>query len=158
MNPIPRKPAAMSYTVSVVLAAAAAREDLQWLHQYEGRRFEFQLLAAADRPTPRPPAEGWHDLRRLLRIRVQTIDSELRVSLQAEGYAALQRVTGQGARLSSRDGMIDLRVRFDAAGHALAVLADSPAVRRALEHLQLLLDAPPEAAAGEPGEADQEPP
>jgi hypothetical protein len=137
-----RKPRAAAYTVAVLLAAASAREDLEWVRRYADRRFEFRLLAAADRAHPQPPAGGWHDLRRLLKLDVAAAGGELRLSIQAEGYAALRRVAGRAARLQSPDGVIDLHCGFDAAGRALAVLADNDAVRNTLQHLFLTLDEP----------------
>lgn len=124
------------------MASAAAREDVEWLRRFADRRYEFRLLAAADQPRPEPPAEGWHDLRRLLKMEALVVAGELRLSVQAQGYAALQRVAGRTARLRSPDGAIDLRCGFDAAGRALVVLADSDAVRNTLGQLFLTLDEP----------------
>ena len=132
--------AATAYTTAVVLASAAAREDIEWLQRHRAGRFEFRLLAAAAQSTPLPPVEGWHDARRLLRINVAVVANELRVFVQAEGYAALQRVAGRGGRLVSANGVIDVQLTFDAAGHAVVVLADNAAVRNALESLSLTLD------------------
>jgi hypothetical protein len=137
-----RRPAAAAYTVAVLVAAAAATDDVEWLRRYADRCFEFRLLAAADRLEPEPPAQGWHDLRRLLRMEAVVAAGEVRLSVQAEGYAALQRVAGRAARLRSPDGVIDLRCGFDGAGRAIAVLADSEAVRKTLQHLFLTLEEP----------------
>ena len=142
MSTDPRKPRAAAYTVAVLVAAASAREDMEWLRQHADRRYEFRLLAAAGRSAPEPPAGGWHDLRRLLKMEVVVAAGELRLSVQAEGYAALQRVATRAARLRSPDGLIDLRCGFDAAGRAVAVLENSEAIRKALEHLFLTLDEP----------------
>jgi hypothetical protein len=132
----------VAYTVAVLMASASAREDIDWLRRFADRRYEFRLLAAADRPRPEPPAEGWYDLRQLLKMEVLVVAGELRLSVQAQGYAALQRVAGRAARLRSPDGAIDLRCGFDGAGRALAVLADSDAVRNTLGQLFLTLDEP----------------
>ncbi len=144
-----RKPAATAYTVAVVLASALAAEDLRWLRGRAERSYEFRLLAAADRELPDPPAQGWYDLRHLLKIVMVSAAGELRLSVQAEGYAALLRVTNRAARLRSPDGAIDLRLGFDGTGHALAVLADTPMVRSALAHFHLTLD-DPESAGKDP--------
>jgi hypothetical protein len=135
-----RRPAALSHTIAVVLASAAARADLMWLQHRVERRFEFRLLAAAGQETPELPARGWHDLRRLLKIQALTLGSELRLSIQAEGYAALRRVAGRNARLTSADGALDVRFRFDGAGNAFAALESTASVRNALAHLRLVLD------------------
>lgn len=147
MSSIPRRPRAAAYTVAVLSASALAREDIEWLRHFADRRYEFRLLAAADQLQPEAPAGGWHDLRRLLKMEVVAAAGELRLSVQAEGYAALQRVAGRAAHLRSPDGVIDLRCGFDSAGRAFAVLADSEAVRRTLQHLLLTVDEPHDDAA-----------
>lgn len=131
------KPAAVLHTVSVLLNGALAREDLRWLQGLADRRYEFRLLAAADREVPEPPEGGWYDLRHLLKATVASSNGELRLTVQAEGYAALVRVANRASRLHSPDGMIDLRLGFDGAGRALAVLQDTPEVRRALAQIFL---------------------
>lgn len=131
------KAAAVVHTVSVLLNAALAREDLRWLQGLADRRYEFRLLAAADRQVPELPERGWHDLRHLLKVTVASSNGELRLTVQAEGYAALVRVANRASRLHSPDGMIDLRLGFDGAGRALAVLEDTPEVRRALTQIFL---------------------
>ena len=131
------KPAAVVHTVSVLLNAALAREDLRWLQRLADRRYEFRLLAAADREVPELPERGWYDLRHLLKATVTSSNGELRLTMQAEGYAALVRVANRASRLHSRDGMIDLRLGFDGTGRALAVLEDTPEVRRALTEVFL---------------------
>ena len=135
-----RKPAATAYTTAVILASAQARDDLEWLHRRALSQFEFRLLAAASQSAPTPPAQGWYDLKRSLHINVTMLENELRLSLQAQGYAALQRVAGRGGQLVSPDRAIDVHLRFDAAGYALIVLANSLPVRHALEHFHLILD------------------
>lgn len=136
-----RKPSAMSRTVAVILASAAAKQDLQKLEQFAERRFEFRLLAAADSEHPVPPMQGWHDLQHLLKANATTVGDEIRLSLQAEGFAALLCVAGFGAHLTSPDGAIDIHFYFDRAGYALVVLAESPDVRQALQHFHVTLDA-----------------
>jgi len=142
----PRKPADMAYTVDVLVASALARADLQSLRGQAERRFEFKLLAAAGHAVPGLPEAGWHDLRRLLKVEISPLNQELRLSMQAEGYAALQRVARQSARLYSADGRIDLRVSFDATGRALAVLTDTAAIRGALGHFYVMLETPADPA------------
>ena len=135
-------PAALARTVSVLVASALAEEDVIWVRQYLERRYEFRLLAAADREVPELPREGWYDIRHLLKVASVSENGELRVDVQAEGFAALSRVANRASRLRSRDGVVDLRIGFDSAGHALAVLADTPEVRRALAQFYLLLEEP----------------
>ena len=131
------KPAAVVHTVSVLLNAALAREDLRWLQRLADRQYEFRLLAAADREVPVLPERGWYDSRHLLKATFASSNGELRLTVQAEGYAALVRVANRASRLYSRDGTIDLRLGFDGAGRALAVLEDTPEVRRALTEIIL---------------------
>ena len=143
MNSPPRRPAAMAYTMAVLRAAFEAGEDIDWLRRYAGRQYEFRLLAAAGLPVPELPVRGWHDLGRSLRIQVVQAAHELRISIQAEGFAALQRVANRAARLESPDGTIDVHFHFDSAGSGLAVLADAPATRQALARCYLSLDESP---------------
>ena len=86
---------------------------------------------------PELPERGWYDLRHLLKVTAASSNGELRLTVQAEGYAALVRVANRASRLHSRDGMIDLRLGFDGTGRALAVLEDTPEVRRALTEIFL---------------------
>ncbi len=144
------KPASVVYTVSVLLNGALAREDLRWLQRRADRRYEFRLLAAADREVPELPERGWYDLRHLLKVTVASSNAELRLTVQAEGYAALVRVANRASRLHSRDGTIDLRLGFDGAGRALAVLGDTPEVRRALAQIYLTTDETDAAATRDP--------
>ena len=105
-----RRYGAMRFTVEVLLAAARARAELNRVPT-AGYRFEFRLLAAAAQAMPSPPAEGWHDITRQLKVQITTVGDELQIALQAEGYAALQRVAGQAGRLLSPDGALDVRFR-----------------------------------------------
>jgi hypothetical protein len=133
-------PAALARTVSVLVAAALAAEDLNWVRRYRERRYEFRLLAAASQEVPELPRDGWYDIRHLLKVASVSENGELRLVMQAEGFAALSRVANRGSRLRSRDGVIDLKFGFDAAGRALAVLADTAEVRRALAQFDLVLE------------------
>ena len=151
-----RKPAATVYTVAVILASALAAEDLRWLRSRTERSYEFRLLAAADREVPDPPTQGWYDLRHLLKIAMVCAEGELRLSVQAEGYAALLRVSNRAARLRSPNGAIDLRLGFDSTGRALAVLADTPMVRSALAHFHLTVDDPESTATDSTPWPDEE--
>ncbi len=135
-------PAALARTVSVLVASALAEEDLSWVRRYRERRYEFRLLAAADQEVAQLPREGWYDIRHLLKVDSVSENGELRLVMQAEGFAALSRVANRGSRLRSKDGVVDLKFGFDSAGHALAVLADTPDVRRALAQFDLVLDEP----------------
>jgi hypothetical protein len=138
-------PAALARTVSVLVAAALAEEDLNWVRRYRERRYEFRLLAAASQEVPELPRDGWYDVRHLLKVASTSENGELRLVMQAEGFAALSRVANRGSRLRSRDGVVDLKVGFDSAGRALAVLADTPDVRRALAQFDLVLEEPDSA-------------
>ena len=155
MSEPPRKKVDMAYTVDVVIASALARGDFDASVRASARRFEFRLLAAASEPEPGLPLAGWHDLRRLLKLEIGVIHQELRLSLQAEGYAALQRVARRSARLYSPDGRIDLRLSFDSVGRALAVLADTAEIRAALTHVYVLVEerAEPPDPPGPPRES-----
>lgn len=153
----------LRYTVEVVLASALAQEERRTLsrtlHDSDpvsaARRpqqgatqgasitpkraadavcFEFRLLAASARPDPVWPDDGWSDVRHLLAARVESARDALQLSLQAEGFAALQMVAGHAALLRSDDGTIDQQFRFDQRGRGLVVLRDAPDVRRALGH------------------------
>lgn len=143
-----RRPAAMAHTLAVLRASLEAGEHVEWLRRYGGRQHEFRLLAAAGQPIPELPVKGWHDLARAMKIQVVPVAGELRIILQAEGFAALERIADRAARLESPDGAIDVRFRFDSAGGGIAVLADTPAVRQALAHCYLGLDdSPPDETA-----------
>lgn len=140
MSDPPRRKLDMAFTVDVVIASALGRCDFDAAARDASRRFEFRLLAAASGPEPGLPEAGWHDLRRLLRLQIGAVHQELRLTLQAEGYEALRRVARRPARLYSPDGRIDLRLSFDAAGRALAVLADTAQIRAALGQVYVLLE------------------
>jgi len=140
-------PASLARTVSVLVTSALAEEDVIWVRQYLERRYEFRLLAAASREVPELPREGWYDIRHLLKVTSASENGELRVEVQAEGFAALSRVANRVSHLRSKDGLVDLRIGFDSAGHALAVLADTPEVRRALVQFYLVLEQPEQGSA-----------
>lgn len=135
-------PAALARTVSLVIASALAQEDMHWVRGYMERRYEFRLLAAADREVPELPHEGWYDTSHLLKVESTSDNGELRLVIQAEGFAALSRVANRTSRLRSKGGVLDIKMGFDATGRALAVLMDTPEVRRALSRVYLLLDEP----------------
>lgn len=130
----------LRFTVSVLLARAQVELEAEAAPPASVPAFEFRLLAAAASAEMRLPSEPWHDLEHLLAVSVTPRAGSLRVTLQAEGFAALGSVAGRPARLLARDGSIDLAFRFDAAGRGLAVLEDSPAVRRGLQHFRVRLD------------------
>lgn len=148
----------LRFTAEVVLAAALARDERQQAGaagaepglagafmsssagtQAPGQGYEFTLLAASARPEMVWPQEGWRDTRHLLAAHVEPGRDELRLYLQAEGFAALSEVSGRAARVWSREGVIDQQFRFDAWGRGLVVLGDSPEVRRALRRFQVWL-------------------
>ncbi len=131
---------ALARTVSVLVAAALAEEDLSWVRRYRERRYEFRLLAAAAREVPELPRAGWYDIRHLLQVSCTTENAELRLVIQAEGFAALSRVANRGARLRSSDAVVDVKIGFDSTGRALAVLADTPEVQRALALFAVVLE------------------
>jgi hypothetical protein len=71
---------------------------------------------------------------------VEPTGTELRIELQAQGFAALSRISGMPARLASPDGALDVRLRFDRRGYAFAALEATDAMRRALARFDLILD------------------
>ena len=130
----------LRFTTAVLLASALENEQ----RQIHGNRtvvmpLTFTLLAAANAPLMRFPEEGWRDANHLLAARVEAHDGELRLNLQAQGYAALNRVAGREARLTCPSGAIDQWFRFDARGYGLVVLRDQPEIQIALRHFQILL-------------------
>ena len=71
--------------------------------------------------------------------RVEPGREELRLHLQAEGFAALSEVSGRAARIASPDRAIDQQFRFDSLGRGLVVLGDLPQIRRALSCFAVVL-------------------
>jgi hypothetical protein len=126
----------LRYTLDVILASAQARADLDELRAATAdgapRRFEFRLLAAAASEQPALPAGGWGDLRHQLRASVEADAGQLRLTLQAQGFAVLSELARAHARVRAANGEIDMRCRFDEAGRALLVLADTPGTREGL--------------------------
>jgi hypothetical protein len=135
-----RNPRALSYTIRVVLAAAEARRELRGLAWQRAAKFEFQLLAAATSELAQPPAEGWYDSQRQLKVTARIQGEELHLSVQAEGYEALRRVAGRSGRLRSADRILDVTFKFDQAGNAFAALKSAPDVHRALISFEIALD------------------
>jgi hypothetical protein len=142
----PRRRAALKFTVEVLIASARARRDLRRLERRAAGRFHFRLLAAATEDMARPPLEGWHDVKRQLKIQAVTVGEELQISLQAEGYAALRLVALAAARLVSPDGALNVRFRFDRSGNAFAALHANESVLRALADFRVELEDPAEEA------------
>ena len=134
-----RRYRAVAHTIEVVVAAATVKEELR-LDGLVERQYEFRLLAAAAREVPELPESGWHDLQRQIKVHAVAVGEELQLSLQAHGYAALHQVAGRGARLTSSDGVLDVRFRFDPSGNAFTALQASEAVYRALAHFHLIMD------------------
>jgi hypothetical protein len=128
------------FTVDVIVAAALAKEDAAGAEAARSPSFTFHLLAAADTEVPAFPAGGLRDTRQLLSAVLSETGGELRLGFQAIGYAAMTRVAGRSARIVSRNGGIEVAFRFDAQAHGIAVLADTPAVRRALADFTVVLD------------------
>lgn len=130
----------LRFTTAVLLAGALANEQRRTHDRGTvAMTFTFTLLAAANAPLMRFPDEGWRDANHLLAARVDARDGELRLTLQAQGYAALNRVAGREARLTCPGGAIDQWFRFDACGYGLVVLRDQPEIHLALRHFQVLL-------------------
>jgi hypothetical protein len=111
------------------------------MRRHAERCYEFCLMAAADQQVPALPGERY-DRHHLLKIDTASAGGELRLALQAEGYAALARMAGRPARMRSPDGAIDQRLRFDGDGHALVVLGDTEVIRRALARFHVIVDEP----------------
>jgi hypothetical protein len=135
------KPQALAYTARVLLAAAAAQDDVQWMRRHGERCYEFCLMAAADQQVPALPGERY-DKHHLMKIDTMSASGELHLALQAEGYAALARMAHRQARLRSLDGAINQRLRFDGDGRALLVLDDTDVIHRALAQFHVIVDEP----------------
>lgn len=130
-------------TLSVVLASVTAEAECREQYQPHPSHFDFQLMAAAASECPALPDAPWLDLSRLLSITIASEQHELILTLQAQGFAALQRVAGRPARLDSADGLLQIPFGFDASGSGRIQLADRPEVRDALRHHRIVLTNPP---------------
>jgi hypothetical protein len=139
-DPNDRRWSDFMFTLDVIVAAALAREDAANAATARSPSFTFKLLAAADTEVPAFPSGGLRDTQQLLSATLNETAGELRLGLQAIGYAAMTRVAGRSARVVSADGEIEVGFRFDAGAHGIAVLADTPAVRRALADFTVVLD------------------
>ncbi len=127
------------FTIDVILSAALAKEDLAETRVARApASLRFNLLAASTSETPTLPAKEWRDARQLVSVSLAENAGELRATFQALGYAALTWLAGRAVRMVSADGEIEIAFRFDASGRGIAVLADSPAVRRALTHFSIV--------------------
>jgi hypothetical protein len=128
-------------TVRVVLASALVREEsIQAPQRLGNSRLAFRLMAASAGEQPALPADGWFDSGRRVRVTCAMQGGDIRVQLQAEGFSALRSAAGRLGRLVASNGAFDVAVRFDSGGRALAVLADSDAVRHGLHDFELRLD------------------
>jgi hypothetical protein len=131
------------FTVRVILASAFAQEESMGQRQgidRERERFTFRLLAAATRQQAALPAEGWFDTRRALRATCAANHGEIRLQLQAEGFAALRQVARRSGRLVAENGSFNVAIGFDETGRSLMVLADSDTVRQGLCSFELMFD------------------
>jgi hypothetical protein len=131
------------FTVDVIIAAALAREDIAAVRSRDAQAtstLRFNLLAAAASEDAVLPQGEWQDTRQLVSTAVREQDGELRITFQAQGFAALTRVTGRAARMVSANGEIEVAFRFDSGGRAIAVLADNADVRRALTDFMIVFD------------------
>ena len=128
-----------SCTLSVLLASLSADAECRELRQPVPSHFDFQLMAAATSASPALPEAAWMDLSRLLSITVSQDQNDLVLTVQAQGFAALQRVAGRQARLDSADGLLRIPFGFDATGTGRLQLADQPEVRDALRHHRIVL-------------------
>jgi hypothetical protein len=127
------------FTVDVILSAALAKEDLAETRVTRApTSLRFNLLAASTSEMPALPAKEWRDARQLVSVSLSENAGELRATFQALGYAALTWIAGRAVRMVSSDGEIEIAFRFDASGRGFAVLADSPAVRRALADFSII--------------------
>ena len=123
------------FTVEVLLAVAVAGETLDQERATPppaNVNLRFELLAAAETAEPTLPAEGWYDPQRLILARVSEEPGRLRLTLQAQGFAALERFAGRKAVVRDDAGRLDYPFGFDAGGQGVCFLADSAAVRAAL--------------------------
>ncbi len=127
-----------AFTTAVVLAIGQARDDIAAAPSH--RRFDFVLLAASAAEDIALPPEGWYDDSHQLHLTASAGDGGLQVVIQAIGFAALQAVAGHAARLRSPDGTVDVGFSFDRGGRGVVALADTPALRQALQHLAVSLD------------------
>lgn len=114
------------------------------------RGFTVELLAAAAPegvvlPETEVLGEGAE-----LGVHIVPSDFELRVTLQLQGFAALDRYGGQEARVVSANGAIDYRVRFSRSGAAVCALANTPGVREGLGKFLVLFRADSEGETDDP--------
>jgi hypothetical protein len=129
------------FTVRVVLASALAQEESMGQRQGIGREhFTFRLLAAATREQAVLPAEGWFDVTRTLQATCAANHDEIRLQLQAEGFAALRQVARRSGRLVAENGSFNVAIGFDETGGALIMLADNDTVRQGLCSFELMFD------------------
>jgi hypothetical protein len=126
----PREWAAFARSVTAVVAAAL--EDQTAVRPRQPLEVSFQLLAALEDMEPRFPADGITDGGNTVQLTVREEPDELWVEIQALGYGTLLAAAGKWAELTSVDGLVQGRFRFDAAGSGLCILRDTSAVRRAL--------------------------
>jgi hypothetical protein len=134
-----------------VEAAAAARERSSpgpcWRPA-----FAVELLAASRPEGVELPETEFLSESAELAVRIAISDFELRVTLQLQGFAALEEYAGREARLVSDNGAIDYRLRFSPLGAAVCALANKPAVREGLRSFKVLVS--PAAEDAEPQDAE----
>lgn len=104
----------------------------------------FTRLAAA---TPDAAIEGepWTDDAGLCRVKARVREDRLYLSLQADGFAALDRLAGRAWWLVSHDGAVRAWCGFDDRGAAEVVLRHGSAVTESLRDFALFEAIPSDA-------------
>jgi hypothetical protein len=135
-------------TLDVLTASAKADLEAEEASAPQWRpAFAVELLAAAHAEGVRLPETEILCEGNELAVQIAPSDFELRVTLQLQGFAALDQYGGQEARVVSANGAIDYRVRFSASGTAVCMLANKPKIREGLGKFSVLFQA--EGAEGE---------
>ena len=124
---------ALLFTWDVLVAR---RETAPAMPASQAPELTFTRLAAA---TPDAPLGGepWTDDAGLCRVEARVREDRLYLSLQADGFAALDRLAGRPWWLVSHDGAVRAWCGFDDRGAAEVVLRNGSAVVESLRDFAL---------------------
>ncbi len=132
-------------TLEVALANTAAQSEREEntlnlrLEPARYSEYRFRLLAASTEEEIQLPTLPWVDTSQMIST-TQTVHGEdLHLEFQAQGYAALIKLSNKKATLVSANGLIEQQFGFNAQGSAVIVLANTSIVREALADFKILL-------------------
>lgn len=132
-------------TLEVVLANTSVQSEREEntvnlkLGPARSSEYRFRLLAASTAEEIQLPDLPWVDTSQMISTTQIVHGEDLHLEFQAQGYAALIKLSGKKATLVSANGLLEQQFGFDAQGSAVIVLANMSIVREALADFKILL-------------------